>query len=135
MIKVKTLLKLLICLTAILSISSNSFARLIVPEPKPKEFITEQTLPAKKPVRKPVKKVIPKIIKPKETTNQNVNNIKKQQTIKKEIIKEKTKEPPKEEFTVSNQIIHLKKPLDLGISKKKSKILSSKDFLISQKTF
>ena len=33
-----------------------------------------------------------------------------------------------EKFSVSNEIIPLKKPLDLGILKKKSSILSSKDF-------
>ncbi len=138
MIKVKTLLKLLFCLITVLSITSNSFARLISPEPKPKEFIKEQTLPVKKPDRKPVKKVIPKIIKPKETINQNVNNAKKQPQIKKDVIKEIKKEPnneKKEEFTVSNEIIPLKKPLDLGISRKKSSILAPKDFLIAQKTF
>ena len=69
-----------------------------------------------------IKKVIP------------VQKIKQKKEVKKEITKVKILAKD-DKFVVSNEIIPLKKPLNLGISKRKSSILSSKDFLIAQKTF
>ena len=128
MIKGKTLLQLLGCLIITFLISNNSFARLIKPEPKPSEYKKET--PVK--VQKPARKVTPEILTPKKP-----NKVKKIPPIK-EVKKEKKINKVienNEKFSVSNEIIPLKKPLDLGILKKKSSILSSRDFLIAQKTF
>ena len=134
MIKGKTLLQLLGCLIITFLISNVSYARLIKPEPKPSEY--KRDIPAK--VKKPSRKVTPEVLTPKVPIKvKKVTPVKKNEKDKK--IKKETKktkvEEKSEKFSVSNEIIPLKKPLDLGILKKKSGILSSKDFLIAQKTF
>ena len=134
MIKGKTLLKILAYLIITLLISNNSYARLIKPEPKPSEF--RKDIPTK--VKKPSRKVTPEVLTPKnpvqvKKTKPLKTSIPKKQ-IKKEVKKNKIEEKA-EKFLVSNEIIPIKKPLDLGILKRKSSILSSKDFLIAQKTF
>lgn len=134
MIKGKTLLQLLGCLIITFLISNVSYARLIKPEPKPSEY--KRDIPAK--VKKPSRKVTPEVLTPKVPIKvKKVTPVKKNEKDKK--IKKETKktkvEEKSEKFSVSNEIIPLKKPLDLGILKKKSSILSSKDFLIAQKTF
>lgn len=134
MIKGKTLLQLLGCLIITFLISNVSYARLIKPEPKPSEY--KRDIPAK--VKKPSRKVTPEVLTPKAPIKvKKVTPVKKNEKDKK--IKKETKktkvEEKSEKFSVSNEIIPLKKPLDLGILKKKSSILSSKDFLIAQKTF
>ena len=134
MIKGKTLLQLLGCLIITFLISNVSYARLIKPEPKPSEY--KRDIPAK--VKKPSRKVTPEVLTPKAPIKvKKVTPVKKNEKDKK--IKKETKktkvEEKSEKFSVSNEIIPLKKPLDLGILKKKSGILSSKDFLIAQKTF
>ena len=134
MIKGKTLLELLGCLIITFLISNVSYARLIKPEPKPSEY--KKDIPAK--VKKPARKVTPEILTPKAPIKvKKVTPVKKSEKEKK--IKKETKktqvEEKNEKFSVSNEIIPLKKPLDLGILKKKSSILSSRDFLIAQKTF
>jgi len=134
MIKGKTLLKILAYLIITLLISNNSYARLIKPEPKPSEF--RKDIPTK--VKKPSRKVTPEVLTPKnpvqvKKTKPLKTFIPKKQ-VKKEVKKNKIEEKA-EKFLVSNEIIPIKKPLDLGILKRKSSILSSKDFLIAQKTF
>ena len=134
MIKGKTLLKILAYLIITLLISNNSYARLIKPEPKPSEF--RKDIPTK--VKKPSRIVTPEVLTPKnpvqvKKTKPLKTSIPKKQ-IKKEVKKNKIEEKA-EKFLVSNEIIPIKKPLDLGILKRKSSILSSKDFLIAQKTF
>ena len=128
MIKGKTLLQLLGCLIITFLISNNSYARLIKPEPKPSEYKKDTSTKVKKPARK----VTPEVLTPKKPVK-----VKKIPPIKK--VKNETKITKvvenNEKFLVSNEIIPLKKPLDLGILKKKSSILSSRDFLIAQKTF
>ena len=110
-------------------ISNNSYARLIKPEPKPSEF--RKDIPTK--IKKPTRKVTPEVLTPKNPTNKKNKPMK---TSKKKLKDKKNKvEENNEKFLVSNEIIPLKKPLDLGILKNKSSILSSKDFLIAQKTF
>ena len=134
MIKGKTLLQLLGCLIITFLISNVSYARLIKPEPKPSEY--KKDTPAK--VKKPARKVTPEILTPKKPVKVKkippIKEVKKEKKIKKETKITKVVEN-NEKFSVSNEIIPLKKPLDLGILKKKSSILSSKDFLIAQKTF
>ncbi len=134
MIKGKTLLQILACLIITLLISNNSYARLIKPEPKPSEY--RKDIPAK--VKKPSRKVTPEVLTPKNPIQvKKAAPLKKsepEKKIKKEVKKNKVEEKS-EKFLVSNEIIPIKKPLDLGILKKKSSILSSKDFLIAQKTF
>ena len=134
MIKGKTLLQILACLIITLLISNNSYARLIKPEPKPSEY--RKDIPAK--VKKPSRKVTPEVLTPKNPVQvKKAAPLKKsepEKKIKKEVKKNKVEEKS-EKFLVSNEIIPIKKPLDLGILKKKSSILSSKDFLIAQKTF
>ena len=128
MIKGKTLLQLLGCLIFTFLISNYSYARLIKPEPKPFEYKKNTTAKIKKPTRK----AIPEILTPKKPVEiKKVSPIKK---VKKETKITKVLEN-NENFSVSNEIIPLKKPLDLGILKKQSSILSSKDFVIAQKTF
>ena len=134
MIKGKTLLQILACLIITLLISNNSYARLIKPEPKPSEY--RKDIPAK--VKKPSRKVTPEVLTPKKPVQVKkaapLKKSKPEKKIKKEVKKNKVEEKS-EKFLVSNEIIPIKKPLDLGILKKKSSILSSKDFLIAQKTF
>ena len=134
MIKGKTLLQILTCLIITLLISNNSYARLIKPEPKPSEY--RKDIPAK--VKKPSRKVTPEVLTPKKPVQVKktvpLKTSKPEKKIKKEVKKNKVEEKS-EKFLVSNEIIPIKKPLDLGILKKKSSILSSKDFLIAQKTF
>jgi len=134
MIKGKTLLQILACLIITLLISNNSYARLIKPEPKPSEY--RKNIPAK--VKKPSRKVTPEVLTPKEPAQVKkaapLKKSKSEKKIKKEV-KKNIVEEKSEKFLVSNEIIPIKKPLDLGILKKKSSILSSKDFLIAQKTF
>ena len=134
MIKGKTLLQLLGCLIITFLISNNSYARLIKPEPKPSEY--KKDTPAK--VKKPARKVTPEVLTPKKPVKVKkippIKEVKKEKKIKKETKITKDLEN-NEKFSVSNEIIPLKKPLDLGILKKKSSILSSRDFLIAQKTF
>ena len=134
MIKGKTLLQILACLIITLLISNNSYARLIKPEPKPSEF--RKDVPTK--VKKPSKKVTPEVLTPKKPVQVKkavpLKKSKPKKQIKKEVKKNKAEEKS-EKFLVSNEIIPIKKPMDLGILKKKSSILSSKDFLIAQKTF
>ena len=134
MIKGKTLLQILACLIITLLISNNSYARLIKPEPKPSEY--RKDIPAK--VKKPSRKVTPEVLTPKKPVQVKkaapLKKSKPEKKIKKEVKKNKVEEKS-EKFLVSNEIIPIKKPLDLGILKKKSSILSSKDFLVAQKTF
>ena len=134
MIKGKTLLQILTCLIITLLISNNSYARLIKPEPKPSEY--RKDIPAK--VKKPSRKVTPEVLTPKKPVQVKkaapLKKSKPEKKIKKEVKKNKVEEKS-EKFLVSNEIIPIKKPLDLGILKKKSSILSSKDFLVAQKTF
>ena len=52
MIKAKTLLYLLICLIITFSVSNQSYARLIAPEPKPNELKKESSQRIKKPSNK-----------------------------------------------------------------------------------
>ena len=134
MIKGKTLLQILACLIITLLISNNSYARLIKPEPKPSEY--RKDIPAK--VKKPSRKVTPEVLTPKKPVQVKkaapLKKSKPEKKIKKEV-KKNIVEEKSEKFLVSNEIIPIKKPLDLGILKKKSSILSSKDFLIAQKTF
>ena len=134
MIKGKTLLQILACLIITLLISNNSYARLIKPEPKPSEY--RKDIPAK--VKKPLRKVTPEVLTPKKPAQVKkaapLKKSKPEKKIKKEVKKNKVEEKS-EKFLVSNEIIPIKKPLDLGILKKKSSILSSKDFLVAQKTF
>ena len=137
MIKRKTIQKIVFCLAIFLTCQNNSFARLIKPEPKPNEFKskilktnnTKQDL--KKTDKKNIfeKKVIPKKIVPKKE---------KSIVAKKEIKKSNLVDPvvkKEESYEVTNNILPLKKPDDLGVNQKKSKILSQKDFTIAQKTF
>ena len=134
MIKGKTLLQILACLIITLLISNNSYARLIKPEPKPSEY--RKDIPAK--VKKPSRKVTPEVLTPKKPAQVKkaapLKKSKPEKKIKKEV-KKNIVEEKSEKFLVSNEIIPIKKPMDLGILKKKSSILSSKDFLIAQKTF
>ena len=134
MIKGKTLLQILACLIITLLISNNSYARLIKPEPKPSEY--RKDIPAK--VKKPSRKVTPEVLTPKKPVQVKkaapLKKSKPEKKIKKEV-KKNIVEEKSEKFLVSNEIIPIKKPMDLGILKKKSSILSSKDFLIAQKTF
>ena len=134
MIKGKTLLQILACLIITLLISNNSYARLIKPEPKPSEY--RKDIPEK--VKKPSRKVTPEVLTPKKPVQVKkaapLKKSKPEKKIKKEVKKNKVEEKS-EKFLVSNEIIPIKKPLDLGILKKKSSILSSKDFLVAQKTF
>ena len=143
MIKKKTILKIVLCLTIFFFNHDNSFARLIKPEPKPNEFKTntsknksELKETSKKNEVKNIfeKKVTPKKIVPKkiEKTISKKTDKKPVPEIKK--IKE-VKKDKEENFNVTNNILPLKKPDDLGVNKKDSKILSQKDFLIAQKTF
>ncbi len=134
MIKGKTLLKLSACLIITFLISNNSYARLIKPEPKPFEY--KKDIPTK--VKKPSKKVIPEVLKLKDSvkTEKNIPTQKDKQINQvKRTAKKNLGEKKNEKFFVSNEIIPIKKPLDLGILKKKSSILSSRDFLAAQKTF
>ena len=134
MIKGKTLLQILACLIITLLISNNSYARLIKPEPKPSEY--RKDIPTK--VKKPSRKVTPEVLTPKKPAQVKkaapLKKSKPEKKIKKEV-KKNIVEEKSEKFLVSNEIIPIKKPMDLGILKKKSSILSSKDFLIAQKTF
>ena len=134
MIKGKTLKKLLVCIIITFLISNHSYARLIKPEPKPSEY--KKDVPKK--TKKSSGKVKPEVLKLKEPSKIKkvipVQKIKQKKEVKKEITKVKILAKD-DKFVVSNEIIPLKKPLNLGISKRKSSILSSKDFLIAQKTF
>jgi len=134
MIKGKTLKKLLVCIIITFLISNHSYARLIKPEPKPSEY--KKDIPKK--TKKPSGKVKPEVLTLKESAKIKkvapVQKTKQKREVKKEITKVKI-ETKDEKYVVSNEIIPLKKPLNLGISKKKSSILSSKDFLIAQRTF
>ena len=134
MIKGKTLLQILACLIITLLISNNSYARLIKPEPKPSEY--RKDIPAK--VKKPSRKVTPEVLTPKKPVQVNkaapLKKSKPEKKIKKEVKKNKVEEKS-EKFLVSNEIIPIKKPLDLGMANKNSSVLSTKDFLIAQKTF
>ena len=134
MIKGKTLKKLLVCIIITFLISNHSYARLIKPEPKPSEY--KKDIPKK--TKKPSRKVKPEVLTLKEPAKIKkvapVQKTKQKREVKKEITKVKI-ETKDEKYVVSNEIIPLKKPLNLGISKKKSSILSSKDFLIAQRTF
>ena len=134
MIKGKTLLQILACLIITSLISNNSYARLIKPEPKPSEY--RKDIPAK--VKKSSRKVTPEVLTHKKPVQVKkaapLKKSKPEKKIQKEVKKNKVEEKS-EKFLVSNEIIPIKKPLDLGILKKKSSILSSKDFLIAQKTF
>ena len=134
MIKGKTLKKLLVCIIITFLISNHSYARLIKPEPKPSEY--KKDIPKK--TKKPSGKVKPEVLTLKEPAKIKrvapVQKTKQKREVKKEITKVKI-ETKDEKYVVSNEIIPLKKPLNLGISKKKSSILSSKDFLIAQRTF
>ena len=134
MIKGKTLKKLLVCIIITFLISNHSYARLIKPEPKPSEY--KKDIPKK--TKKPSRKVKPEVLTLKEPAKIKrvapVQKTQQKREVKKEITKVKI-ETKDEKYVVSNEIIPLKKPLNLGISKKKSSILSSKDFLIAQRTF
>ena len=134
MIKGKTLKKLLVCIIITFLISNHSYARLIKPEPKPSEY--KKDIPKK--TKKPSRKVKPEVLTLKEPAKIKrvapIQKTKQKKEVKKEITKVKI-ETKNEKYVVSNEIIPLKKPLNLGISKRKSSILSSKDFLIAQKTF
>ena len=134
MIKGKTLEKLLVCIIITFLISNHSYARLIKPEPKPSEY--KKDIPKK--TKKPSGKVKPEVLTLKEPAKIKkvapVQKTQQKREVKKEITKVKI-ETKDEKYVVSNEIIPLKKPLNLGISKKKSSILSSKDFLIAQRTF
>ena len=134
MIKGKTLKKLLVCIIITFLISNHSYARLIKPEPKPSEY--KKDVPKK--TKKSSGKVKPEVLKLKEPSKIKkvipVQKIKQKKEVKKEITKVKILAKD-DKFVVSNEIIPLKKPLNLGISKRKSSILSSKDFLIAQRTF
>ena len=134
MIKGKTLKKLLVCIIITFLISNHSYARLIKPEPKPSEY--KKDIPKK--TKKPSRKVKPEVLTLKEPAKIKkvapVQKTEQKREVKKEITKVKILAKD-DKFVVSNEIIPLKKPLNLGISKRKSSILSSKDFLIAQKTF
>jgi soluble lytic murein transglycosylase len=134
MIKGKTLKKLLVCIIITFLISNHSYARLIKPEPKPSEY--KKDIPKK--TKKASGKVKPEVLTLKEPAKIKrvapIQKTKQKKEVKKEITKVKI-ETKNEKYVVSNEIIPLKKPLNLGISKKKSSILSSKDFLIAQRTF
>ena len=140
MIKKKTILKIVFFLTTLFIYQNNSFARLIKPEPKPSEYKTQiskledKKQNIKKSENKNIfeKKVIPKKIVPKKVEISQSTNTKKEKIPVKKNINENNKE---ENYDVTNNILPIKKPIDLGISKKQSTILSSKDFLIAQKTF
>jgi len=134
MIKVKILINLFFCLLVVFLLSSdNSYARLIIPEPKPDEYIQ----PLKNNIKKPIQKNLPK----KEYLEKNIEDkiIDKKKTPQvNERLKKVTLDTIKKKKEISlfsNKIIPLKKPINLGLTKKKSTILSSKDFLIAQKTF
>ncbi|MEK9716883.1 MAG: lytic transglycosylase domain-containing protein, partial [Pelagibacteraceae bacterium] len=118
-------------------------AGLIKPEPKPIEF---QNLKENKKLSKPVKKIEKikdkiKVNKKEGQVEKKITKEKKQSEPKKEVLKKEKIVEKKEilkkddDYSVSNQILPVKKPLDLGIKNKTSKILSPKDFKIAQKTF
>ena len=91
MIKRKTTLKIVLCLSVFFFIHDNSFARLIKPEPKPSEYKTQISKSEdKKQIIKKLenknifeKKVIPKKIVPKKVEISQPINSKKKKTNKK----------------------------------------------------
>jgi len=125
MIKAKLNKIILISVIFLIASINISFSALITPKAKPQEFQSKPLLPKKDIKSKiiPPKKKI--IIKKKEIINQ-VEKTNKNKSLT---------EDEKKEYSVSNQIIPIKKPEDLGFNKIESKILSKKDFQIAQKTF
>ena len=128
MIKKKTILKIAFYLTILLIYQNNSFARLIKPEPKPSEYKTQisksenKKQNIKKSENKNIfeKKVIPKKVIPKKVEISQPTNTKKEKIQVKKNINENNKE---ENYDVTNNILPIKKPIDLGISKKQSIII------------
>ena len=137
MIKGKTYKKILFISIFSILLSDQVNAGLIKPQPKPKEFkLQKQISPVKKTISKPVKKPTTKSkkVKPNITTTKKVTPKKIQQ---KTVIKKiETKIEKKDvNYSVTNIVLPAKKPNDLGINKKNSKILKQKDFIIAQRTF
>ncbi len=141
--KVKTINKIIFVILFIFLLCEQSMAGLIKPEPKPIEF---QNLKENKKLSKPVKKNEKienkiKVNEKKDQIEKKITKEKKQSEPKKEVLKKEKIVEKKEilkkddDYSVSNQILPVKKPLDLGIKNKTSKILSPKDFKIAQKTF
>jgi len=138
MIKGKTLKKTLFLITFSFLLGNQVNAGLIKPQPKPQEFKIQQIKPIKKSISKPAKKQItkptskktaPKIASPKKVVPKKIQ----QKTIIKTVATKIEKRDVG--YTVTNIILAAKKPNDLGINKKSSKILKQKDFIIAQKTF
>jgi len=145
MIKAKTLKKVLFTLAFSTLVINQSQAGLIKPQPKPQEFkLQEQVKPLEKEPVKKEKKTITKTkakkadpkkkIEPKKTITKK-NKPKPVQP--KKVIKRGEPKIQKNDgnYSVTNIILPAKKPNDLGINKKSSKILKQKDFIIAQKTF
>ncbi len=145
MIKAKTLKNSIYCLFVVSLFSSTSFAGLIKPLPKPQEFSLQKeitpTLKQDKTVKKKVikkvkpKKVVPKISVPKKTISKNIGKKTEVKKINKKPLKQDLVKENKENYSVTNRLLPVKKPNDLGIVKKNSKVLNQKDFIIAQKTF
>lgn len=142
MIKVKTLLKLFFYLIVTFFVVNASYARLIAPEPKPSEYKlkTSQNKQSEKKQKSINDKVIPKKIELKKEYQEKISNSAIKPKVTKKPIEEKKVEKRNvigkgEGYSVTNTIIPLKKPLDLGMANKNSSVLSTKDFLIAQKTF
>ena len=138
--KVKTINKIIFVIMFIFLLCEQSIAGLIKPEPKPIEF---QNIQENKKLSKPLKKIeknknikkkenqiLKKITKKEKQTETEKKVLKEEKIVeKKEIVKKN------EDYSVSNTVLPVKKPLDLGLKNKTSKILSPRDFKIAQKTF
>ena len=146
MIKAKTLKKALYTLAFSTLVVNQCYAGLIKPLPKPQEFkLQKQTQSVPKKTNQIEKKIISKDNSKKKAPLKETPKPKKKVTKKiKPQIKEQIKITKRGEpkiikndgnYSVTNLLLPVKKPNDLGINKKNSKILKQKDFIIAQKTF
>ncbi len=130
----KILKDLLITLLLTFCFTNIAYSGLIEPKEKPKNLTNIATIDKKIEPKKII--LEPKTIIEKKTEDKKTNKIiEKKETKKKEDIIHKKETPKEIEITNTEGIVPPEKPLDLGIKKTSSKIISEKDFKISQNIF